>query len=221
MDGLTTGIEGHRRNRSSREFIRGKPPGMVRVAFISLALVGCASTTSTTSLDPRTLDAMRGGTKVELHVDQGGKVTKVEVYQIGPGQTPEAIRKMAEEQLKGGQIKAYEYEVLADGSEVFEIEATMPDGLTCEVSGGRDGKLAYKECQLAIDKAPDAIKKAALGVIDGEIVEVEHKQGPGLDEYSVEIRHGAELHKVKLTATGQVIAHLRKVPAEIVVPAKG
>jgi len=189
-------------------------------AIFSLALAGCAST-APASLDPRSLDAMRAGTKAELHLAQGGQVTKVEVYQLGPGQTPEAIRKLAEEQLKGGQIKSYEYEILADGSEVFEVEAVMPDGLTCEVSGGRDGKLAYKECQVAIDKAPDAIKKAALAVIDGEIVEVEHKQGQGLDEYSVEIRHGGALHKIKLTPAGQVIAHLLKVPAEIVVPVKG
>jgi hypothetical protein len=101
---------------------------------------------------------------------------------------------------------------------VFEVEATMPDGLTCEVSGTREGRLLYRECQIAPDKAPENIRKAALAVVSGEIVEIERKEGPGIEEYGIEIRAADGLYKIKINAGGQVTARYRKIPTEIELP---
>ena len=163
---------------------------------------------------------MARGTKIEMRLEEGGKIAKIEVYQVPQEQVPAAVQKLAQEQLPNGKLKAYEYEVLADGSEVFEIEMTMPDNLTCEVSATAQGQLRYRECELAVDKAPDAIKKAALAVVSGEIVEIEQKQGPGVDEYSVEIKAGADVHKIRLNPAGQVTGRFRKVPAQVVIPVR-
>jgi uncharacterized membrane protein YkoI len=183
----------------------------------TLALGGCA--TAQQNLDGRAFEAMKQGTKVELRVEEGGKITKVEVYQAAENKAPEAVRKLASEQLAGGKFKVYEYEVMGDGSEVHEIEMEMADGLVCEVSATGEGKLRYKECQVAPDKAPDAVKKGALAVVSGEIVEIEQKQGPGVDEYSVEIKADGVIHKIKLTPAGQVTGRSRKLTATVVIPA--
>lgn len=190
------------------------------LATLMLLLNACASQKS--AIDPRAYEAIQGGaTKVELHLGADGKIEKVEVYHMAAERVPEAVRKLADEQLKGGKIKAYEHEVMGDGSEVFEVEATMPDGVECEISATPQGKLLYRECHVPVDKAPDAVKKAALAAVSGEILEVEQKQGPGVDEYSVEIRGaGGEIHKVKLSPAGQVLGRTRKLPAEIELPAR-
>lgn len=187
---------------------------------LTLMLTACASQRG--QLEPRAYEAIeRGASKVEMHLGAGGKVEKVEIYHTTPDRVPEAVRRLADEQLKGGKIKSYEHEIMGDGAEIFEVEAVMPDGVECEVSATPQGALLYRECHVPLDKAPDAIKKAALAAVNGELLEVEHKQGPGLDEYSVEIRAaGGEIYKVKLGAAGQVLARSRKLPAQIEIPVR-
>lgn len=189
--------------------------------FLSLVVSGCSSPSRRSVLDARAVSALGKAYKVELRVDPDGAISKIEVYTLDAAQIPEAVKKLAESEMPGGKAKAYEYEVMGDGSEAFEVEVTLPDGTSCEMSASRDGALLYRECQMPLDKVPATIKTAALAVVPGaEIVEVESKKGPSIDEFDVELKTGAEVHKVRLSSSGQVLAHVRKIVGQIEIPVR-
>jgi hypothetical protein len=182
------------------------PPKPIGPGFLAPQLVEAAGT-------------WRGVERVRLAVDRSGGVTKMEVYHCDAGRFPAAARALLERELPGARALVYEREQYADLGWVNEVEVETADGRRCELGASDEGQLRFIECRVAPAQAPPAVAKALGALVPGaEIVEIELRKGPGIDEVIVEARSGERLEVLRLRPDGTVLARGIRLPATIDVP---
>jgi hypothetical protein len=70
-----------------------------------------------------------------------------------------------------------------------------------------------------IGRVSEVVMSAANGLLpEGELIEAEHKQGEGIELFSLEIRAGELVHELIFSRAGELDRHLLRVPATIEVP---
>lgn len=185
---------------------------------------------STPTSPPGTLDpelvalAVRVGNveRVAMRLGADGSVEKLAIYHGSAEDIPEVVRQLAEERFPGGAVVVYESERYADGARVHEVEVRTADGRECEVAGRDDGSLVYEECEMPAAELPAPVRAAVdRTVAGGEIVEAERKQGPGIDQYNVEVRVGeGPLQYLRLRPDGELLGHAIQVPATVELPVR-
>ncbi len=151
--------------------------------------------------------------KAKIYVLRDGTIERSKVYVKREG-IPDWAHAVADDKLGKGDDLAYEVEVYADGTEVFEI-ARLVGMKPKKVSIRRDRQVRYVET--IVDKAavPAAVA-ATLGRIDGfRAVEVHRREGENLTEFDVRGIMGGTPHRVMIRADGSLHALSRHVSAEM------
>lgn len=166
--------------------------------------------------------AMRAGRveRIRVRTDEQGNVIKLAVYHHEESEVPEAVRQLAEERFPEAEVRYYESEVYADIGRVYEVEVNTSEGRECEVSARADGSLVYVECEIEAADIPAPVAEAVARLVpNGEIIEAESKEGPGLNAVHVEVRaeDGRE-HYLRFSPAGELIGHSLRIQATIEVP---
>ncbi|MFO0759598.1 MAG: hypothetical protein U0359_24105 [Byssovorax sp.] len=155
-----------------------------------------------------------GAEKLRIRTDAAGAISKIALYHQDASQVPAAILALAGEKLPGAKVRRYETEIYADKGRAFDVEVTSADGRECEVAALASGALLYTECAIKLDDLPAPVKAAALKIVPGgQIIEAEHKQGPGVDEHTVEVKGPGLVQYLRLGPGGELLWHGARVPA--------
>lgn len=176
------------------------------------------------ALDPELVEIMRhpddvGGVKVRT--DRKGRVTKMSVYHAREQDIPLWVRGLATEKWPESKVRSYETEWYADAGRVYEVEVTLSDGKTCEMSVTKAGVERYVECEIDVDALPAAVAATVAKVVpDGKIEEAEEKKGPDMHEITLEIEAGGREYYLRVRADGKLLEHLLRVPTILEVPAR-
>jgi metal-sulfur cluster biosynthetic enzyme len=168
------------------------------------------------------IDAVRnakGVDKFKLRVDENGTLVKQSLYHVDESRVPEPVKALAAKEFAGSKPKKYELEVYSDVGLVYEVEVQTKDGKQCEVSANAEGVLRYKECHIKPKELPKEVAaKVKEAHPKGKIVEVETKQGPDIDEITIEVQEAGKEFYVRIKPDGTVIQTLVRVPAVLEVP---
>jgi hypothetical protein len=157
--------------------------------------------------------------KLEIDVAPDGAVRKMAYGHSRENAVPDAIKKLVAEKLPGATVKSWEEELYQDGTRTFEAELETADKKECEVSARADGTYRYTECVKSKDDLPPAAKQWLDANLAGaNVEEVEHREGPVGEEWSVEAKVGEAMHYLHFSATGELVARFVKVTATIKVP---
>jgi uncharacterized membrane protein YkoI len=157
-----------------------------------------------------------GVQKLRIRTAASGKIEKLALYHLDASQVPPGIRKLAEEKLPGAKVRRYETELYADKGRAYDVEVTSADGKECEVAALASGAFLYSECALKLDELPSVVRAAALKLVPrGELVEAEKKQGPGVDEFTVEVKSAGLIHYLRLGPAGETLWHGLRVPSYV------
>ena len=178
----------------------------------------------TAALDATIRDAAISAQNVErmkVRVDDAGAIVKQSVYHNDASRIPAPIQALAEKTFPGARPLYYETEFYADLGLVHEVELETTDGKQCEVSSKPDGTLVYTECRMDARELPDPVTaRVEATIAGGKILEAEQKQGPEVDEYTVEIEFEGREYYLRVKPDGTLIAKLLRVPAIIELPLK-
>jgi hypothetical protein len=168
------------------------------------------------------IDAVRsakGVEKFKLRVDDNGTLVKQSLYHVDESRVPEPVKALAAKEFAGSKPKKYELEVYSDVGLVYEVEVQTKDGKQCEVSANAEGVLRYKECHI---KPKELAKEISAKIKEahpkGKILEAETKQGPDIDEVTVEVQEAGKQFYLRFKPDGTVIETLVRVPAVFEVP---
>jgi hypothetical protein len=176
------------------------------------------------ALDPELVEIMQhpddvGGVKVRT--DRKGRVTKMSVYHAREQDIPLWVRGMATEKWPDAKVRSYETEWYADAGRVYEVEVTLTDGKTCEMSVNNAGVERYVECEIPPDSIPEAVAATmAQALPTGKIEEAEETKGPDMHEFTLEVEAEGREYYMRVRADGKLIQHLLRVPTILEVPAR-
>lgn len=195
------------------------------VALPLLLLPACATGPGPgAALDPQLVELMRDGKNVggiKMRTDKKGRVTKMAVYHADETALPAWVRGNAIEKWPGAKVRSYETEWYTDVGRVYEVEVETADGTHCELSVTASGTERYTECEIAVDKLPEPVAAAvAKALPGGEVEEAEKKDGPGIDEVSLEVEANGREYYMVIRSDGKVLKHLVRLPTILEVPVK-
>ncbi len=157
--------------------------------------------------------------RMRVVTDGSGEIQKLAIYHNDAEEIPEAVRTAAQERFPGAEVRNYETEVYADVGRVFEVEVTTAEGRDCEISCRPDGSLVYVECRVPTDEVPAWVLAEATRLLpDGEVVEAETKEGPGINEVHLEVRVEELIHYLVFVSEDAPIRHSLRIPATIEIP---
>ena len=163
----------------------------------------------------------KGVEKVKLRVDDSGAIVKQTVYHADASRIPGPVQELAKKEFPGSKAVSYETEVYADVGEIFEVEVQTKDGKRCEVAANAEGVLRYKECHVKPKELPKEVSAKIKELHPkGKILEAETKQGPDIDEITIEVKDGGRELYMRIKPDGTVIQTLFRVPAVFEVPAR-
>lgn len=157
--------------------------------------------------------------KLELKVGLDGSIGELELYHGEREAMPQVVLDLAEKTFPKGKVLHYETEVDA-GGDVFEIEVDFK-GKECEVSARADGTLLYTECEESTkDLGPVVGPSVAKAFPGAKVTGFKKISRPEAEAFEVEMMIDGEEHEVEFDAGGQIVAHVRKIPAllEVAVP---
>ena len=179
-----------------------------------------SAASGTATLHTAVAEAAKGAPKVEkmkLRLDASGAIVKQAVYHDDESRIAGPVLETAKKEYPDAKIMHYETEWYADRGDIHAVEVETKDGKHCEVAAKPSGELVYKECEESADTLPDAVKKAVdAAVPGGKVLEVETKQGDGIDEVTVEVEAGGKEYYLIMSAGGELKAKYLRVPAPLV-----
>jgi hypothetical protein len=157
--------------------------------------------------------------KMKVRVDATGALVKQSLYHYDATAVPKAIRDLAAQQYPESTPVRYETEWYDDLGRVYEVEVQTKEGKRCEVAATPDGKLQYTECQLDPSELPSDVV-ATVHAIGGSatVLEAEHKQRDGSEEYTVELELPSGELYLRIGPDGALLGKYRRVPGIIEVP---
>lgn len=176
---------------------------------------------ATAALDAEIVETATNATtvhKLKIRVAADGSIVKQSVYPDKADALPPAVLELAKTRFPNGTIRHYETELYADRGRVYEVEVDDA-GKHCEVAATPAGAEVYVECEVD----PGTLSAAVVATIEkvapgGKILEAESKQGPDLDELTVEVEVGGRELYLRVRPDGSLIQVLRRVPAVIELP---
>jgi hypothetical protein len=166
-------------------------------------------------------DAAKGPTveRMKVRFDAAGAITKQSVYHGDRSAIPQAVLDLAEKTFPGSRPRRYETEHYAEFGSVFEVEVDTADNKMCEVAARPDGELVYTECRLDARELPKPVSdRVSATLSDGKILEAEHKSGPDVGEFTVEVEVGGRQFYLRIAPDGTLIEQLVRVPAILEIP---
>ena len=188
---------------------------MSREFLISLAglpmVVACASSAGWQTHDASTADL------IEMSVDAHGIPLEVE-FHMSPDAVPAVVRDAMDRLHPGGTATGAEKEFIAGGV-YWEVTKSI-DGRDFEAMFHPDGRLHSEELEVQADAVPAAVQSAVHASGRGEVTKWEEiRDADGaLVEYHVKLASDGRKYKLRVSSSGEVLAVLREVPAEIEVP---
>lgn len=157
--------------------------------------------------------------RIRVRASETGEIQKFAVYHGDAEEVPEAVRNAARERFPDAEVRHYESEIYSDLGRVFEVEVMTAEGRECEISCRPDGTMVYVECRVPTEEVPEPALAAAGRLLpEGEVVEAETKEGPGIDEVHLEVRVGELIHYLVLQPTGELVRHGLRIPTTIEIP---
>lgn len=180
-----------------------------------------APVAATAALDAEIVETATNATtvhKMKIRVAADGSIVKQSVYHDKADALPPAVLELAKTRFPNATIRHYETELYADRGRVYEVEVDDA-GKHCEVAATPAGAEVYVECEVD----PGTLSAAVMATIEkvapgGKILEAETKQGPDLDELTVEVEIGGRELYVRVRPDGSLIQVLRRIPAVIELP---
>jgi len=152
--------------------------------------------------------ALRG----KIYIGRDGTVERSKVYVKREG-LPEWAHQVADTKLGKGEDIAYEIEVYADGTEVYEI-ARMVKAKPTKISIRRDQQVRYVETIVDRSTLPAPVA-ATLGKIEGfHIGECHRREGENVAEFHIRGTIGGVPHRAMIRADGSLHSVSRHLPAE-------
>lgn len=155
---------------------------------------------------------------VELALDGDGRIVAVE-YHCRPDDVPQAVMRVVEAVLPGGEIVDCEKEYR--GGELFFEVKKIVDGRGVEIMVAPDGRIDGREVEVPASSVPDAVIEGAARAVPGgerSLVEELRDGANNLVEYHVKSKRAGIAYKCVLTPAGKVVRLLRETPAEVEVP---
>jgi hypothetical protein len=193
------------------------------VVLVALACVGCSSLTSRSSRVPTDLVALAQQTKrgglFMIEVDGSGLVTGA-ACDVDVATLPKECVAAADQAAPGGRTVGAEKEWI-DGVTYYEVVKEF-DGRSTEILLTADGKVAGREDELDLAKAPkDVVAAANAAFPQGEVVAVEKVVGPealGGTEHHVKKKIDGEVLRISVLPDLKIGRVLRKIRAEFKAP---
>lgn len=156
---------------------------------------------------------------MKIRVNAEGGIVKQALYHDQSTVIPQPVLEAAKAKFPGSTPVHYELELYAELGRVFEVEVKTSDGRQCELAAHEDGTELYTECR--VDPAeldPTILATVEREALGGTLLEAEHKTGPEMDEFTVEVdSQGVELY-LQIASDGSLLSKHKRVPAVVEVP---